>query len=325
LITYEDVLYAYRLILGREPENKDVIESYLHTIHSLRDLRSEFIKSPEFVELIGKLLDNPQFVRQRHPFHLPKIPVEVYAGKEILDQMFERLCDTWEGMGFTEPYWSVLTQPQYKIENFIENSQQFYSSSGPLFRNMMSTLNRNGINVSSLDNCLEVGCGVGRMTAHLAGNFNRVIGADVSLQHILKAKSYLDSIKVENVEFIHWQKLDQLNGLANIDFIVSLITLQHNPPPLILKILEKLLSSLNPGGFAFIQIPTYRNGYIFEVERYMQKKSKGEIEMHFLPQSHIFDAIKKTNCSCVEVREDAMVGNEDKMLSNTFLIKKEII
>jgi hypothetical protein len=45
--------------------------------------------------------------------------------------------------------------------------------------------------------------------------------------------------------------------------------------------------------------------------------------MHFLPQHDVFKIVADTNCICLEVREDGMVGDEDKMLSNTFLIQKK--
>jgi hypothetical protein len=46
------------------------------------------------------------------------------------------------------------------------------------------------------------------------------------------------------------------------------------------------------------------------------------MEMHFLPQHEIFKVINESNCRTLEMREDAMVGSEDTMLSNTFLIQK---
>ena len=192
MITKEEVLFAYRLILGREPENNDVVESYCHTVHSLRELREEFIKSPEFIQKISTELDNPKFVRQRHPFNLPSIPVESQVSEELLKKMFDRTYDTWEYLGFTEPYWSVLTQPQYQINKFNENSVQFYESSGPLFRNIISALKRNRFNLTDINTCLEVGCGVGRMTGYFAEVFQKVIAADISSQHIAIAKNYLE-------------------------------------------------------------------------------------------------------------------------------------
>ena len=323
MITKEEVTLAYRLILGREPENADVVENYCHTVHSLKDLRNEFLKSPEFVSQMAESLQNPQFVRQRHPFNLPKIPVEAKVADDVLAQMFKRTADAWEHLGFTEPYWSVLTQPQYTVERFSQNSDQFYESAGPLFRTFLATLKRNGYNPTDLHTCLEVGCGVGRMTGYLAETFSKVIAADVSGQHLVMAKNYLTSQNISNVELMHWQSLQQVQQLPQVDVVLSVITLQHNPPPIMSWLLAQLLNSLKPGGVAFVQLPTYRNGYMFEAERYLHTPQDNKIEMHFLPQADVFEVIETANCRCLEIREDGMVGDEDKMLSNSFLIQKK--
>jgi protein-L-isoaspartate O-methyltransferase len=322
LITREEVELAYRLILGREPENDDVVENYMHTLNSLVELRHEFIKSPEFVEQISAALGAPKYVRQRHPFHFPRIPVEIDATKDELDRMFRRIGDTWERLGFTEPYWSVLTQPQYMVNNFSHNREQFYQSGGPLFRNFLASLKRNDLNPHKMNTCLEVGCGVGRMTAYLAETFNNVIATEISGQHLVMTRNYLESKGIKNVSLEHWKSLQDILKSSQVDVILSVITLQHNPPPIMAWILKQLLATLKTDGVAFIQMPTYRSGYIFEINRYLNSPNDGKIEMHYLPQNRIFELIDEANCRCLEVREDGMVGNEDKMLSNSFLIQK---
>jgi hypothetical protein len=87
--------------------------------------------------------------------------------------------------------------------------------------------------------------------------------------------------------------------------------------------LSKLLGQLRSGGVAYIQIPTYRNGYMFEVDRYLNSTPPNTLEMHFLPQQEVFNIVAQSNCRCLEIREDGMVGDEDKMLSNSFLIQKK--
>ena len=87
-------------------------------------------------------------------------------------------------------------------------------------------------------------------------------------------------------------------------------------------ILKNLFACLNPGGVAYIQVPTYRNGYLFETERYLQTAQPNTLEMHFLPQHEVFRIIADSDCTCLEIREDGMVGDESQMLSNTFLIQR---
>jgi len=121
---------------------------------------------------------------------------------------------------------------------------------------------------------------------------------------------------------LHWQSTEQLRHLPQVDAIFSVITLQHNPPPVMVWMLSQLLACLNPSGVAYLQIPSYRAGYLFEVDRYMNSTPPNTLEMHFLPQQAVFQIIQASGCLCLEVREDGMVGDESKMLSNTYVIQK---
>jgi len=322
MITKEEVVLAYRLMLGRDPENDDVVNSHCQNIHSAHALRDIFLKSPEFQQYMGELLEKKVTTRRRHPFTLPKIPVEIETSANYLEQMFERIRKEWELLGNTEPYWSVVTQPQYYQTDFEENREQFYRSGNHICQLFLAAIRRSGVSPAELNTCLEVGCGVGRVTEYLAESFSKVIASDISKSHLDLASRYLQAKGIKNVELLHWQNLAQINQLPQVDAILSVITLQHNPPPVIAWILRALLGTLRSGGVAFIQIPTYRNGYIFEVERYLQSTAPTSLEMHFLPQPDFFRIIEASNCNCLESREDGMVGDEELMLSNSFVIQK---
>ena len=103
------------------------------------------------------------------------------------------------------------------------------------------------------------------------------------------------------------------------------MVLQHNPPPIIAILLENLLNSLAPNGVALIQIPTYKRTYSFEVDTYIESSlfEEDELEMHYLPQSEVFEIIDKSDCSLIEVIEDNYIGRRGNELSNTFLIRKK--
>jgi 2-polyprenyl-3-methyl-5-hydroxy-6-metoxy-1,4-benzoquinol methylase len=322
LSTKEEVTLAYQLMLGRDPESDAVVNNLCQTAHSPYQLREVFIKSPEFVKHMADLVSKPTTVRQRHPYTLPKIPVETKVSDEVLAKMFERIQGEWEHLGKTEPYWSVVTQPKYYQNEFAEHKEEFYVSGSYTSNIFLAALRRCGVNPASLSTCLEVGCGVGRVTEHLAKSFEKVIAADISSQHIQIGRDYLQAKGLHNVEWTHWQTIEQIKRLPLVDAITSVITLQHNPPPVTAWMLAELLGRLKPQGVAYIQIPTYRTGYLFEVERYMHTKAPNTLEMHFLPQFDVFKIIQSAGCLCLEVREDGMVGDEDKMLSNTFLIQK---
>jgi hypothetical protein len=46
-------------------------------------------------------------------------------------------------------------------------------------------------------------------------------------------------------------------SLPKVDAVVTLIVLQHNPPPVIKLILRSLLDALKQGGVAYFQLLTY--------------------------------------------------------------------
>jgi 2-polyprenyl-3-methyl-5-hydroxy-6-metoxy-1,4-benzoquinol methylase len=322
MVTPEEVSHAYKLFLGREPENADVVASYCQSAQTLDQLSRTFMSSPEFMRRLGSTLEKTPATRHRHPFNLPKIPVETQVSAEVLDLMFERIHKQWDKLGETEPYWSVVTQPQNYMAEFDQHREQFYASGNGTCQTFLATLRRSGINPAQLDTCLEVGCGVGRVTGYLAGAFSKVIAADISGKHLELAKSHLAAKGVQNVELQHWHNVDQMRQLPQVDAIMSVITLQHNAPPIMAWMISTLLSHLRLGGVAYLQIPTYKNGYLFEAERYLASTPPDTLEMHYLPQPELFRLINEANCQCLEVREDGMVSDEDQMLSNTFLVQK---
>lgn len=322
MISSDDVILAYRLFLGREPENQDVVNNLCHTVHDIAQLREVFMGSPEFVDGMSKALDLEVNVRRRHPFTNPYIPVEVEVPEDVRARMFARIHEQWSALGVTEPYWSVITQPQFYKETFEANQEKFNVSGEGLRYLFLSALRRNGVNPNDLQSVLELGCGVGRITAYLAKEFQQVVAVDISRPHLDLAAAYLAQEGITNVQLLHLSNIQMLYSLPKVDAIYTVITLQHNSPPISAWILRHLLDCLKPGGVAYFQIPTYKNGYLFEAERYLNTPPPNTFEMHFLPQPEVFRIIAESGCLCLEVREDAMAGNEDQMLSNTFLVQK---
>jgi len=322
LITPEDVTAAYRLFFGRDPENQYVVNDLCQTVHTPSQLREEFLKSPEFRKIMSAQLDRQDSTRQRHPLDAPFIPVESRVTDEVLYALLKRIDGEWTNLGMTEPYWSVLTQPQYYADKFKDNSDQFFFSGDGLCYLFLSALRRNGINPNLIQSCLEIGAGVGRVTLHLAKKLQKVIAADISRPHLDILQGYLLEQKIANVDVLHTATLAAYGSLPKVDAVYSVITLQHNPPPISAWMLRKMFDCLNPSGVAYFQIGTYKNGYLYEVSRYQNTEPSSTFEMHFLPQKDIFRIISEAGCTCLEVREDGMVGNEEVMLSNTFLVQK---
>ena len=116
----------------------------------------------------------------------------------------------------------------------------------------------------------------------------------------------------------HVRTVDEMLKLERADLVYSVIVLRDNPPPVIRLIVRAFLKALNPGGVAYFQVSTYRGGYRFSPEEYLENKAKKHVmmEMHVLPQRVNFQTAREEGC------EDGSTGLRFGEVSNTFLIRK---
>lgn len=319
MISREDVVSAYRLLFGREPENEAVVNHYATEVSSLKALRELFMNSAEFRESVDKAL-GPR--PPRTPFRGPRMHVETTSDAGTLMELVRRTSAQWQHLGETEPHWSVVTNESYFQENFQMNREAFYATGESELKMFEAALERAGIAHEGLGVCLELGCGVGRVTASLASRFDRIVAVDISTSHLRLADEYLREKGISNVECRHLGSVDDIPRLGKFDVVYSMIVLQHNPPPVMAAILRSVLAQLNPDGVAFIQVPTYRAGYEFRVNDYLKQMNFTKMEMHCLPQAALFDLLMEQNCRIMEFREDDAIGLSVTAISNTFLIQK---
>ena len=315
----EFVVWAYRLFLDREPDNDAVADEMAQTMKNSWQVRKSFMESSEF-QIKNNWAPSPK------PAHLRKpLVVEDELPPEQLALMLAHIKETWSRLGDTEPYWSVLSAEQFKSDR-IEFALAEFKESGRMEVEMqIRALERNGVDLDAIRTCLEYGCGVGRVTRWLAEKFKHVYGYDISASHLQLAKSYLDENGKGNVELRLISEVSELDRLPMVDFVYSMIVLQHNPPPVISIAIRKLLECLAPGGVAFFQVPTYREGYRFVSQEYLKRHvaaSRGEnhIEMHLLPQCRIFELIARSGCTPLEVLEDNWAG--PGYVSHTFVVQR---
>ncbi|MGZ4976610.1 MAG: class I SAM-dependent methyltransferase [Methylobacter sp.] len=319
MISRDDVIYAYRLLFGREPESEEVVTHYATEVSDLRALRELFINSAEF----HSSLEGIQSPRPpRPPFNGPPMEVELIAPAEKLSALFAKVSAQWHHLGETEPHWSVLTNESYFQQNFHMNHEAFYASGESELKMFDATLARVGIDRSRLHRCLELGCGVGRVTGSLAARFAKVIAVDISAAHLRVAEDRLHTHGIGNVKFQHLDSIDDVAGLGGFDVLYSRIVLQHNPPPVIARILGDLLAQLQVGGIAFFQVPTYKAGYRFRIDEYLGHQNLTDMEMHYFPQAALLDLIAQNDCRVLEIREDDSIGLSAIAVSNTLLVQK---
>lgn len=311
MVTQNDVLNAYRFILGREPEGPEAIAPHLKH-PTIKALRENFIASDEFHNgrddrlTLGRYAD-----RTRHD-------IQLHCSDAELDKMLEETSRTWSQFGEDAPHWSVLTNDLFVPGNIDDNIALFYQSGVRDLEIALNSLWRAGLKAEGFERSLDFGCGVGRLSMPLASISESVTSVDVSPGHLKLARERATKTGASNVDFVQLRDLRDLGEFSGYDFILSLIVLQHNPPPVMVYALKQLLHALKPGGVAVIQMPTFLAEY-FSVQDYLANPT-GEMEMHALPQSAIFEIIEREGCRPVEVVEDASIGPIG--LSHRFTIQK---
>jgi cyclopropane fatty-acyl-phospholipid synthase-like methyltransferase len=158
---------------------------------------------------------------------------------------------------------------------------------------------------------------------HLAKIFKSVIAVDISQNHLDICADELKRVGVENVRLLHLSSLDDIQELPAFNCFVSFIVLQHNPPPVMAHILNAVLAKLERNGVALFQVPTYRQGYRFDLKDYLDNPGPLTMEMHVLPQAKVFEIISENHCQPLHIREDGWAdGRTQECISNTFFLRK---
>jgi SAM-dependent methyltransferase len=259
------------------------------------------------------------------PLDYPKIVVETEASDEELRKICDHLAATWTKMGKQEPYFTVAAHEKFKMANIPNNKGEFFRSGFETLGEIEAITNRYDVDIRKYKDCFELGCGVGRMTGALASAFDKVFGMDISASHLAVAAEELSKAGRTNVEFRKFDNLASIDALPDFDFFTSFYVIQHNPPPIAAVLLEKILAKLRVGGAACFQCQTYQRHYRFTVGEYLEmidgRRNKGDSwEMHVLPQPTIFDVLRRTGVSLLEVREDGCLGTG---ISQTFLARRD--
>jgi 2-polyprenyl-3-methyl-5-hydroxy-6-metoxy-1,4-benzoquinol methylase len=309
------VIAAYFLFLGRPPESEDIIEAQLKRRPTLAQLRQSFAGSAEF--------KSANLSPMNKPLNWPAQVVETNVTPRQAAAMIDHVAGSWRQLGDVEPHWSVLTSDQYRPERIAEAEEDFFRTGEHSVELFLKAAQRCGIDLLTLNSCMELGCGVGRVTLSLAKGFQYVLAYDISEPHLVIAREMASRSKIENVEFIRLRSLDDIRNGPPFDCFYSIIVLQHNPPPIIKMLIEVIFERLAPGGVAYFQVPTYSLNYQFVVDHYLDNlKTEGRMEVHVIPQQELLEVVRKSGCRVLEMREDNATGSP-RIISNSLLIQKD--
>ena len=258
---------------------------------------------------IRALIGAPAFrLRHAHVFQgighaYEAAQIETSASEEELAVLFGQMEAAWRRLGEESPYHSVLASQATGPRG--SDVEAFRASGRAEVEALMRTLERSGP-LPAHATLLEVGCGMGRMTIPLATRFERVVAMDISASHLAAARAYAEEAGVRNAEFRLLQSVDALAAGA-FDIVLCFQVLQHNPPPVIARMLDRIFAALRPGGRALVHLVHHRVGYAFDTASYLAAGGvREEIEMHAFPQREAFRIAREAGCHPVDAVDVAL-------------------
>lgn len=295
-----DIFAAYRLILGRCPEDQDVILRHLDKAKNLTELRQRFFSAPEFFK--NNWLMIKESINSRAQIN-KSLSIDFDITPEQQKQLFQHIQLVWSNLGIKEPHFSVYSHSKFKPDNFKKKDSQetFFKSGKVELDNTLQYLYKIGITPDYEGTAIEWGCGVGRVTRFLAEKFFKIFAYDISLPHIHLAQDYLLENNLKNTDFIHLENLNKIY-IPPYSFFYSKIVFQHNPPPLTKYLLNLILDSILPNGIFVLQLVTGIKNYSFSINNYLQNIDViDNQELHAFPLSELFKILKSKNVYILDV------------------------
>jgi SAM-dependent methyltransferase len=290
---------CYRALLEREPESREVVAGKVEHCPTPEALIREFLGSVEFRDRAQGRIAEDYF---RAP---PSIDVDVSDAQAAA--LFKVLQNQWREIGGKDPFWSVLTHDGYRSENINDAAIAHLYETGAEHAALVDLFcARNQVEVPR-GVCLELGCGVGRVTKHLSKRFETVIAVDISEGNLKHFRAMAERERLSNVKGVLLETPEQLAELPAFDFFFSTIVLQHNPPPIQKLQLDQMLGKLREGGGFLFQTQTHHPGYRFAVDEYLASPVD-TMEMHSLPMHEVLRVIEKHGHNLREVVADMWTG-----------------
>lgn len=216
----------------------------------------------------------------------------------------------WEANARIDARFAVLTDPARRGGRWEE--ADFYASGAEEIDRLFAYMSEQGIAVECGD-CLDFGCGAGRLTRPLAVRFRSTLGIDISPTMIELARR-----AVPAAEFLVNQREDLADVPdASVDFVHSNIVLQHVSNALQRRLFAEFCRVLRPGGLAAVQCPSARLPMVGErlsshlprvltttLRRILKgppppkpERDRLRMEMHCLPQAEVRGAVDAAGCA----------------------------
>ena len=154
----------------------------------------------------------------------------------------------WRELGESQPYWGVISHPDFRTENMTPERLEFFYESGRFHIDPIAEALGRLTGFSPRGRALDFGCGVGRLAEAMTAHASEVVGVDISAGMLAIARARGSKVTYT----------DQLPD-GPFDWINSFIVFQHIPPARGEAILEQLLARLAPGGLVSLHFTIWRD------------------------------------------------------------------
>ena len=169
--------------------------------------------------------------------------------------MSDRHRQQWEALGRVDPYWAVISEPDKKGGRW--DPEAFFESGRHEIAAVLDRVAALGL-APARGRALDYGCGVGRLSRALAGAFTEVVGIDFSESMLEEARRANASIANLRFERNDGRSLSAV-ATASVDFVYSVIALQHSPAAAQRGVIREFGRVVAPGGVAVFQTPSRHN------------------------------------------------------------------
>lgn len=246
-LTREDVVWAYRILLDREPESEAIISARLSVHKSTQELRADIMSSPEF------RLKNPEGSSYDGEWRVVReeLDRELTGSARVgpappCDVIFP--VEECRGQPRAEDTDGLPIPPAELISSITGSTDILWFLRGGLLaaHNIMSVLRNNGLAIRRFHSILDFGCGCGRVIRHLK-HLERVglHGTDYNTRLIDWCKENLDFARLSVNDLAPPLCYDD----STFDFVYALSVFTHLPEPLQKPWMSELKRVLRPGGY----------------------------------------------------------------------------
>lgn len=169
--------------------------------------------------------------------------------------MINKTINTWKTFGKEDPYYGVLSDEKYRMNNLTDKGiDEFFKTGIDYTEATLTRISQHHKADISAASILDFGCGLGRLTIPFSKiTSGSVVGIDVSPDILEKARFHAKELQAENIEYILFDG-KVLPEVGQFDFINSYIVLQHIEKKIGFSLIKQLLERVKIGGLVQLHV-----------------------------------------------------------------------